>query len=113
MLSYEIVVTDVTCYGNLYCVAGWDPGRGHMVRPEPPGANAAEASKFWDEERAGVGRIFSAGNVVRFAAMPPPSNFPFPHATEDRILVKESIKFVREIKEPEMIVRWQGADPRH
>jgi hypothetical protein len=80
-------VTDVTCYGALYCVAGWDRHAGGMIRPEPPGANmASEPSKFWDARFAGSARTFSVGNVVRVEASPPPPGFPFPHATEDRIV---------------------------
>lgn len=88
MAIYEIVVTDVTCYGALYCVAGWNLTGGGMVRPEPPTANAAnEASRFWDAQYAGPGKFFSVGNLVRFEANAPPANFPYPHATEDRLVV--------------------------
>jgi hypothetical protein len=87
MATYELVITDVTCYGSLYCVAGWDRQAGRMIRPEPPGANiASEPSKFWGGQLAGPGRFFAVGNVVRFEAAAPPGNFPFPHATEDRIV---------------------------
>jgi hypothetical protein len=59
-----------------------------MIRPEPPGANTAvESSRFWDGRYAGPGRVFSVGNVVRFDATDPPPDFPYPHATEDRIVV--------------------------
>lgn len=86
MAAYELIITDVTCYGSLYCVGGWNLNGGGMVRPEPPGANIAnEASRFWDAQRAGPGKFFSVGNVVRFEAAAPPQNFPFPHATEDRV----------------------------
>lgn len=88
MATYEIIVTDVTCYGNLYCVAGWDCRAAAMVRPEPSGANpAVESSRFWDGRFAGPGKLFSVGNVVQFDAAAPPANFPFPHATEDKILM--------------------------
>jgi hypothetical protein len=86
--TYELIITDVTCYGNLYCVAGWDLRNGGMIRPEPPGANsAAEASRFWEGQYVGVGKLFAVGNVVRFEATAPPREFPYPHATEDRIFV--------------------------
>jgi hypothetical protein len=89
MPKYEVIITDVTTYRDRYCVAGWDINRNNMVRPEPPGANAAdEPSRFWDSQWAGPGKFFDLGNVVRFEANPPPGNFPFPHATEDRIWVK-------------------------
>lgn len=87
MAAYQLIITDVTCYGSLYCVAGWAADRGRMLRPEPPSANmASEPSKFWDARFAGAGRLFAVGNVVTFEANRPPADFPFPHATEDRIV---------------------------
>ncbi|MCX5512851.1 hypothetical protein C3941_02845 [Kaistia algarum] len=87
MAIYNLCITDVTCYGALYCVAGWDIDDGGMVRPEPPGADPAhEPSRFWDAQYAGPGKIFAVGNIVRFDASGPPNSFPFPHATEDRIV---------------------------
>ena len=87
MATHEIIVTDVTCYGTLYCVAGWDTVNQRMIRPEPSSANVAnEASRFWDSQFAGVGRPFSVGNIVRFEASAPPNGFPFPHATEDLVV---------------------------
>lgn len=84
MAAYEIIVTDVTSYGTLFCVAGWDRNLGQMVRPEPPTANVMnEASRFWDSLWAGPGRLFCVGNVVSFEALDPPPYFPYPHATED------------------------------
>jgi hypothetical protein len=41
-MAYRIIVTEVTNYGNLYCVAGWDLEQNAMVRPEPAPAS------FWD-----------------------------------------------------------------
>ncbi|MCF6115131.1 MULTISPECIES: dual OB domain-containing protein [Mesorhizobium] len=91
MAEYSLIITDVTRYGSLYCVAGWDVGRQRMIRPEPPGANAAvEASRFWDGDFAGDGQVFAFGNKVLIAATKPPDHFPFPHATEDRIVVAGS-----------------------
>lgn len=90
MATYKLIITDVTRYGTLYCVAGWNLDTGGMVRPEPASANAAtEASRFWDAQIAGPGKLFSVGNVVRFEAAAPPQNFPYPHATEDRIFSAE------------------------
>lgn len=90
MPTYEIVVTDVTRYGDLYCVAGWDVLNGVMIRPEPPSANAAnEASRFWGSNNAGPNKFFSVGNRVRFDAALPPEAFPFPHATEDRLVLQQ------------------------
>jgi hypothetical protein len=87
VVKYKIIVTDVTCYGDRFCVAGWDPGARAMIRPEPPGADPAiEATRFWDWRFAGPGKFFSVGSVVEFDASPPPPDFPFPHSTEDRIV---------------------------
>ncbi|MBK1865791.1 dual OB domain-containing protein [Aestuariivirga sp. YIM B02566] len=88
MPTYELVITDVTRYGSLFCVAGWDLKNGGMIRPEPSTANASvEASRFWGEKDAGPGKFFAVGNIVKFDAVSAPANFPFPHATEDRIFV--------------------------
>jgi hypothetical protein len=88
MTQYELIVTDLTCYGDLFCVAGWDRLSSRMIRPEPPGANAAvESSRFWNSQYAGPGRIFDVGSVVRLVASPALPDFAFPHATEDRVVV--------------------------
>lgn len=88
MPTYNLIITDVTRYGDLFCVAGWDLDRGGMIRPEPSTATAvAEASRFWSGQHAGPGKFFAVGNRVRFNAAMPPANFPFPHATEDRLVV--------------------------
>jgi hypothetical protein len=73
-----------------------------MIRPEPPGANMAyEPSKFWDGRYAGRSRIFAVGSVVRIDANPPPAQFPFPHATEDRIVGDvTTIKVLRALDSP-------------
>jgi len=85
--TYELIITDVTCYGSLYCVAGWDRLTGRMIRPEPPGASATnEASRFWGSDYAGPGKTFAVGNVVKFDATDALPNFLYPHATEDRIV---------------------------
>jgi hypothetical protein len=58
-----------------------------MIRPEPTTANSHdEASRFWDSRFAGNGRPFGVGNIVKIDASSPPNTFPFPHATEDRIV---------------------------
>lgn len=88
MATYELIVTDVTRYNDLFCVAGWDVNNGGMIRPEPPTAKAtAEASRFWSAQNAGPGKFFAVGNRVRFDAAMPPANFPFPHAKEDRVVI--------------------------
>lgn len=86
MPLYNLLITDVTCYGDLFCVAGWDLDRGGMIRPEPATTNPLhEASRFWSSQYAGPGRLFAVGNVVQLTASPAPATFAFPHATEDRI----------------------------
>lgn len=86
MSTYRLIITDVTCYGTLYCVAGWDLDNGGMIRPEPSTTNITiESSRFWDAQKAGAGKFFDVGNVVQFDADMPPANFPYPHATEDRV----------------------------
>lgn len=87
MPSYRIVVTDVTQYGTLFCVAGWDVQNGGMIRPEPHTTTAtSEASRFWGDPAVGQGKVFDVGRVLEFQASLPPADFPFPHATEDRLV---------------------------
>ena len=95
-MNYEILITEVTCYGSLRCIAGWDINSGAMVRPEPTTANNAdEASRFWDSTLAGTGRLLDVGNVVSLEAEPSARpDFPFPHATEDRVVLQGAIPHV-------------------
>ncbi len=92
MAKHQLIVTEVTRYGDLFCVAGWDVQRKMMVRPEPPGASAAyPPSRFWKADYAGNGRVFEVGNVVTLAATrDPPPDFLYPHRTEDRIVAPGS-----------------------
>ncbi|MGV2104330.1 dual OB domain-containing protein [Rhizobium sp. 21-4511-3d] len=86
MSIYKLIITDLTRYGTLFCVAGWDVERNRMIRPEPSTATATgEASRFWDTQYVGTGKLFEVGNLVRLDLDDPPDNFSFPHATEDRI----------------------------
>lgn len=104
MPTYNLVVTDVTRYGDLFCVAGWDLENGGMIRPEPSTANAvAEASRFWSDQHAGPGKFFSVGNVVHFHAALPPANFPFPHATEDRLVIVGNSAVVGQMTEMQIV----------
>ncbi len=104
MPIYNIIVTDVTCYGDLFCVAGWDLRNGCMLRPEPSTANiVSEVSRFWNNEHAGPGQLFSVGNIVRFEAVMPPVNFPFPHATEDRLVVVGNSTLVGQMTEIQIV----------
>ncbi|MDG2527181.1 dual OB domain-containing protein [Caulobacter endophyticus] len=77
-LSYEIVVTEVTLYGKLRCVAGFDLQRGRMIRPEP------SAGDFWPAVFCGPRTIFHPGHVVKFLGATPET--PFPHRTEDVVV---------------------------
>ena len=104
-MRYEIIVTDVTCYGRLFCVAGWDRNAGGMIRPEPPDVNPAyEATRFWPAQFAGPGTYFSVGNIVSIEAALPPANFPFPHATEDRVVAaNQPIVVTGQLPLPEVV----------
>jgi hypothetical protein len=108
MAIYEILVTDVTKYGDRFCVAG-QTADGAMIRPEPAGANAAyEPSRFWPGADAGPDKFFAVGNVVSFEADPPPAHFPYPHATEDRIVRAEgSRKILNTIAEADLAANAQ------
>jgi hypothetical protein len=66
-------------------------GLGSACRPyDPAGATGGEhgvrALEILGRAIRRTGQIFSVGNVVRVEASPPPPDFPFPHATEDRIV---------------------------
>lgn len=74
-MDYRIAVTEVTLYGKLRCVAGFDLNRGEMVRPEP------EAGGFWPALVCGANTTFHPGHVVRFRGEKPDTAFP--HRTED------------------------------
>lgn len=78
VVAYEIVVTEVTLYGRLRCVAGYDRRLGEMVRPEPgPG-------QFWPAYVCGENTTFHPGHVVRFRGREPETAFP--HRTEDVVV---------------------------
>jgi len=88
MTIHELIITDVTQYDDLFCVAGFDINSREMIRPEPPTMNPLiERTRFWCRLAAGPGCFFDVGNVVRFEASPAPANSPYPHATEDRLYV--------------------------
>lgn len=80
MPRYRLLITDLTDYGDLRCVAGWDLDRGKMIRPEPrPGA-------FWQGAATGAGQAFFPGQVVRFDADVPNPPTEYPHRTEDHVV---------------------------
>lgn len=108
MGQYNLIITDLTRYGTLYCVAGWDIERERMIRPEPPGADSAtEASRFWETGFAGDGQVFAVGNRVQLTASTPPVHFPFPHATEDRIVVGSNITVLEHLNTSQIVDRVQ------
>lgn len=74
----EIVITDVTMYGKLRCVAGYDATARVMVRPEP------EPQGFWNAVYCGEHSVFHPGRVVEFDGFKPDT--PFPHRTEDIVV---------------------------
>jgi hypothetical protein len=82
--SFEIVVTDVTIYGKLRCVAGWDIKRKQMIRPEP------KAGEFWPALVCGRNTTFDPGHLVRFNAEKPITSFP--HQSEDWVVKGEPAK---------------------
>lgn len=105
MTDYDILITDVTCYGDLYCVAGWDVAGERMIRPEPSDTKAtSEATRFWDTAAAGPGKAFAVGNLVRLRAQDAPQDFRFPHATEDRLLDGSHALLVLKVFTPPQLV---------
>src|ERR1700722_16639524 len=79
--DHRLLVTDITEYGVLRCVAGWDLDRQTMIRPEPrPG-------DFWPAAVTGPGAIFRIGALVQFAGQRPEPPTAYPHFTEDRVVV--------------------------
>lgn len=83
-MTFKIVVTEVTIYNKrLRCVAGFDPDRQVMVRPEPaPGA-------FWEAKFCGPNTTFHPGHVLDFDGARPET--PLPHNTED-IVVRGKVR---------------------
>lgn len=80
MPTYKMLVTDVTNYGSLRCVAGWDIDRRKMIRPEP------HAGGFWSAIMIGP-TGFQRSKIVTFTAIPPNPATKYPHRTEDRVVV--------------------------
>jgi hypothetical protein len=78
-MKFRVVITEVTNFGPLYCVAGWDLDQHIMIRPEPAPAS------FWDSRFVGANLAFWPGRIVTFEGHRPP-NQPYPHATEDVVV---------------------------
>jgi hypothetical protein len=78
-MKFRIVVTDVTIYGSLRCVAGWDVDRKAMVRPEP------SPRGFWQAITCGVNTTFHPGHLVEFQGKKPTTEPP--HVREDVVVL--------------------------
>jgi hypothetical protein len=76
--NIQMVVTEVTMYGRLRCVAGWDFTNKRMVRPEPA------PEQFWEAIYCGERSTFHPGHVVTFEANKPETALP--HQTEDWVV---------------------------
>jgi hypothetical protein len=88
MAKYRLLVTDITEYGSLRCVAGWDLEREKMIRPEPaPG-------DFWSGTAVGPTGQFRRGAIVDFEAHSPNPTTDYPHRTEDRVVAGQ-VNYVR------------------
>src|ERR1700676_3110774 len=83
MAQYRLLVTEITNFGDLRCVAGWDLDRSQMIRPEPfPGG-------FWSSDKTAPGGPFELGGTVQFVATKPNPSTEYPHLTEDRVVAGE------------------------
>ena len=81
MEKFRLLITDLTEYGTLRCVAGWDQDRQKIVRPEP------HPLGFWEGTACGNGRPFAPGNIiVTFDAVVPNPKTELPHLNEDRVV---------------------------
>jgi hypothetical protein len=89
-MPYRVVITDVTDYGDLHCVAGWDLSSERMVRPEPA------PQSFWPGANVGPGQIFWPGHIVEFEGDLPRGQ-PLPHATEDVVVRRGTLQRVDRI----------------
>jgi hypothetical protein len=92
--EYRLLITDLTDFGALRCVAGWDIDRARMIRPEP------RPAAFWPSELTGANQPFFPGNIVRFSADPPNPPTDLPHLNEDRV-VEGGIVLERRLSSPE------------
>lgn len=81
MADYRLLVTEITNYGDLRCVAGWDLDRSKMIRPEP------HPKGFWQSGQTGPNGPFKLGATVHFSAKKPSPNTDYPHLTEDRVVI--------------------------
>lgn len=101
MELFRLLITDLTEYGTLRCVAGWDLDRGKMIRPEPC------REGFWEQTACGEGRTFAPGHIVSFSAIVPDPKTALPHLNEDRV-VKSLIKVEEVLRADKFIEALQG-----
>jgi hypothetical protein len=80
MAKYKLLITEVTNFGDLRCVAGWDLDRGKMIRPEP------HPKGFWQTNYIAPTGPFEVGKTVEFEAENPNPATDYPHLTEDRVV---------------------------
>lgn len=83
MVAYQLLITEVTNFGDLRCVAGWDLDREKMIRPEPHPAG------FWNADRIAPAGVFEVGKTVSFVGSKPNPATDYPHLTEDRVVTSE------------------------
>jgi hypothetical protein len=101
-MVYRVLITDVTNYSSLYCIAGWDLDRQVMIRPEPAPAS------FWDARFVGAKRPLWPGHVVTFEGTKP-ENQPYPHATEDTIATMQSLHLQEAVPVEEISTKVGGS----
>jgi hypothetical protein len=80
MPEYQLLITDITNYGDLRCVAGWDLDRNKMIRPEP------HREGFWQSTMVSPAGPFEIGKTAKFKAKKPNPSTAYPHFTEDRVV---------------------------
>jgi hypothetical protein len=88
----QILITDVTeMHQGNYCVAGWNPNTGSMVRPLPNGSNWTEVqlSKYGVQPGATI-EVTATGAQVGV----------HPHRTEDTPINLGSIKLINQGPKP-------------
>jgi hypothetical protein len=78
--TFQLLITEVTNFGDLRCVAGWDLDRQKMIRPEPHRAG------FWAANQIAPAGKFEVGKIVSFVGTKPHPATDYPHLTEDRVV---------------------------
>lgn len=82
----DLLITDVTeMHAGNYCVAGWNPKTGSMVRPLPNGSNWTEAQL--------VKYDIQPGATIQATATGAQGGL-YPHRTEDTPIDLDSVKLV-------------------